>query len=297
MAKNKGTGSTVTSTQPAAGMSQLMSGAKGVFDSGNAWAPNTSSMVTPFSVQTKQAMSGMTNTANAAQPAFNQNFQNITGLTKDGGLNDLQDQQVSRLNPIANGDFLNGSPELDNLLSRTSADIGNTGNLMASAAGRYGSDSHAGTIAKNIGDVSSNLRYQDLGAQRSRQMDAIGSLFNAGTQQRGNVAAGTGQLSDAYNAQLSPFNTLSQVGAKNEDLYSRTLADKSRIFSEKQNAQTAPINWLANLLGAAGGGQQVTNTSQPSNPVAGGVGGALAGYDTFGGPLGALFGGGLGAFL
>lgn len=294
---NKSTGSTVTSTQPAPGMSQLMSGAKGVFDSGNAWAPNTSSMVTPFSTQTKQAMSGMTNTANSSIPAFDQNFKNITGLTQDGGLNTMQQQQVDRLNPIANGDRMNGNPYLNDLINRSADDIRLKGALNASGMGRYGSGGHEGVVDKAIGDMSGNLRYQNYGDEANRQMDAIGSLFNAGTQQRQNVAAGTGQLQDAYNARMGPYNTLSQVGAKNEDLYSRTLADKSRIFSEKQNAQTAPINWLANLLGAAGGGQQVTNTSQPSGGLPGAIGGATAGAGLFGGPLGALFGGGLGAFL
>lgn len=295
--QNKSTGSTTTTSTSPPGMSQLMSGAKGVFDKGTAWAPNTSSMVTPFSTQTNQAMTGMQNVANSSTGAFDQNFKNITGLTQDGGLNALQQQQVNRLNPIASGDRMNSNPYLEDLIKRSGDDIRYQTGLGASAMGRYGSGGHEGVTGKAIGDMSGNLRYQNYGDEANRQMDAIGSLFNAGTQQRQNVAAGTGQLSDAYNARLSPYNTLSQVGAKNEDLYSRTLADKSRIFSEKQNAQTAPINWMANLLGAAGGGQSVTNTSVPSNPLAGGVGGALAGYDTFGGPLGALFGGGLGAFL
>lgn len=293
---NKSTGSSVTSTQPSPGMSQLMGNAQGVFNSGSAWAPNTSSMVTPFSMQTKQAMSGMTGAANSAMPAFDQNFKNITGLTQDGGLNALQQQQVNRLNPIANGDRMNGNPYLDDLIKRSGDDIRYQTGLSASGMGRYGSGGHEGVLSKAIGDMSGNLRYQNYGDEANRQMDAIGSLFNAGTQQRENVAAGTGQLSDAYNAKLSPFNTLMQVGAKNEDLYSRTLADKARVFSEKQNAQTAPINWLANLLGAAGGGQQVTNTSVPSNSLASGVGGGLAAYGATGNPLLGLLGG-VGGFL
>lgn len=294
---SKSTGSTTTTSQPVPGMSQLMSGAKGVFDSGNAWAPNTSSMVTPFAKQTTQAMNGMTGAANSSIPAFDKNFANITGLTKDGGLNALQQQQVGRLDPIAAGDRMNGNPYLDDLIKRSGDDMRYQQGAIASGQGRYGSGGHEGVLAKAVGDMSGNLRYQNYGDEANRQMDAIGSLFNAGTQQRQNVAAGTGQLSDAYNARMQPFNTLMGVGAKNEDLYSRTLADKSRIFSEKQNAQTAPINWMANLLGAAGGGQSVTNTSVPSNPLGGAIGGGMAGYDIFGGPLGALAGGLGGAFL
>lgn len=294
---NKSTGSSVTSSQPAPGMSQLVSGAKGVFDSGNAWAPNTSSMVTPFANQTAQAMGSMTSAANTSLPAFNSNFNNVSSMTKDGGLNTLQDQQVARLNPIAAGDRMNGNPYLDDLIKRSGDDIRYQQGAIASGQGRYGSGGHEGVLSKAIGDMSGNLRYQNYGDEANRQMDAIGSLFNAGTQQRQNIAANTGQLTDAYNARLNPLNTLAGVGGKYEDLYSRQLADKSRIFSDKQNAQTAPINWLANLLGAAGGGQQVTNTSVPSNPLGGAIGGGMAGFDTFGGPLGALAGGLGGAFL
>lgn len=294
---NKSTGSTTTSFQPSMGMSQLMGNAKSVFDSGNAWAPNSSSMVTPFSQQTKNAMAGMQNIANQSSGAFTNNFNNITGLTRDGGLNDLQDQQVGRLQGIANGDRMNGNPYLDDLIKRSGDDIRYQQGAIASGQGRYGSGGHEGVVGKAIGDMSGNLRYQNYSDEANRQTDAIGSLFNAGTQQRQNVANGTGQLTDAYNARTAPSRTLAEIGTKNEDLYSRTLADRSRVFSENQNAQTAPINWLANLLGAAGGGQQVTNTSQPSGGLQGAIGGATAGAGLFGGPLGALFGGGLGAFL
>ena len=112
-------------------------------------------------------------------------------------------------------------------------------------------------LGKQIGDFSSNLRYQDYGAQQARQDDAInalfgmgtqgaaqrddaiGSLFNAGTQQRQNVAVGTQQLTDAFNARKNPYETLAEVGNRYEDLYSRTLQDQNRIFNEKKNAQTA----------------------------------------------------------
>lgn len=294
---SKTTGSTTTSTQPVPGMSQLMGNAKSVFENGSAWAPNTSNMVTPFSLPTQHAMTGMTQVANQSMQPFAQNFQNIAGLSKDGGLNNLQDQQVGRLQGIANGNRMKGNPYLEDLIKRSGNDIRYQTGLSASGMGRYGSGGHEGVMDKAIGDMSGNLRYQNYGDEANRQMDAIGSLFNAGTQQRQNVANGTGQMTDAYNARLNPYNTLSQVGRQNEDLYSRTLADKSRIFSDTQNSQTAPINWLANLLGAAGGGQKVTNTSEPSGGLSGAIGGATAGAGLFGGPLGALFGGGLGAFL
>jgi hypothetical protein len=286
------------------GMNQVLGSAQTIFNRGTAWAPNTTSMVTPLSAQTKNALAGMTNAANGAAPAFASNFNRVNQTLGDGGLNALQNEQVNRLqgmaggsgfnatqqqaldylNPIASGAARQNNPYLDDVISRGAQDIGNSANLMASAAGRYGSDSHAGALGKQIGDFSSGLRYQDYGAQQARQdsainqlfgmgttgasqkNDAIGSLFNAGTQQRQNVLGGTQQLSDAYNAQLQPYQTLSGVGDRYEDLYSRTLQDKNRIFNEKKNAQTDPVNWLANLAAAFQGGQQVQRTSTTNTP-------------------------------
>jgi hypothetical protein len=287
----KTTGTTTSSIQ---GMSNLMGNAQSVMNSGTAFAPYTASTVTPFSSQTTQGMNGMMGTANDSQGAFNNQFNNVTGLTQDGGLNDLQDQQVGRMQSFANGDRLKegGNPYLDDLIKRSGDDIRYQSGLSASSMGRYGSGGHEGVQSKAIGDMAGNLRYGNYEAETGRQMDAIGSLFNAGTQQRQNVASGTQQLNDAYQAKLSPYNTMMQVGAKNEDLYSRQLADQERIFREKQNSQTAPINWMANLLGAGQGGQTAQSTSDASSAAGRAAGGAIAGYGTFGGPLGALFGAG-----
>ena len=302
MAGGSKTTGTTTSSMP--GMNQVLGSAKSIFDNGTAWAPNTTSMVTPFSTQTRNALGGIQGIANSAMPLFNANLDRINKLQQDGGLNGLQNQQVNRLqgvaggsgfnatqqqaldylNPVASGAARQNNPYLDDVISRGAQDIGNSANLMASAAGRYGSDSHAGVLGKQIGDFSSNLRYQDYGAQQARQddainalfgmgtqgvsqrNDAIGSLFNAGTQQRQNVAAGTQQLTDAFNARKNPYETLAGVGNRYEDLYSRTLQDQNRVFNEKKNAQTDPVNWLANLASAFQGGQQIQRSSTTNTP-------------------------------
>jgi hypothetical protein len=317
MAGSSKTTSTTFQSQP--GVIDVLGTAKTIFDSGIPWVPDTSSHVTPFSAQTRAGLTGLYNQASDAntRSAFNNNFNNIANLTRDGGLNSLQNQQVGRLqgiadapiaegtsqfndaqrqaydylNPIAGGQARQSNPYLDEVIRRSSDDIGNSVNLQASAAGRYGSGTHQGALADAVGDMSANLRYQDYGAQQQRQdnainalfgmgsqanaqseadwgrrMDAIGSLFNAGREQRQNVLNSTQQLQDAYNAKLAPYQTMLGVGREYEGLQSRVLQDQARILQERKNALTDPVNWLANLAGAFQGGQQVTTQKTSESP-------------------------------
>lgn len=331
---SKSTGTTTT-TQSMPGVNDILGWGKSVAQNGNAWAPNTSSQVTPFSTATMAGLKGLNSTAQGAVNPFANNFTRIKETVGDGGLNNLQDQQVARLqgmaggnglnsiqqnalnllNPIAQGKEMQGNPYLQGVIDRGSQDIANTANLMASGAGRYGSDSHAQALGKNIADFAGGLRFQDYNNQLGRrdaaiqnvfgmgttgqgqQQNAISSLFNAGTQQRNNVLAGTQQLKDAYDARLDPYRAMMGVGSAYEGKNQALLNDASRIFDAKQNSTRAPVDWLAGLANLFQGGGQQTVTTQPSNAVGGGLGGAIAGYDTFGGPLGALFGGLGGAFL
>lgn len=293
---NKNSGSqTSYSSQP--GVSDILGPAKSIMNSGTAWKPNTTSQVTPFSRQTRTGLTGMQHNAQGATPAFHANFGRVNATLGDGGLNDLQDQQVGRLQSQASGGMLQNNPYLDEVINRTSQDIGNASNLAASAAGRYGSGAHQGVTQDAVGDMSAKLRYDDYGRERGYMQDAIGSLFNAGTTQRNNILGGTQQLQSAYDATNDPSRTMLGVGSAFENKNSQVLADQDRIFREKQNAITAPVNWGANLFSAYNGGTQIQNQYQPSGGLAGGLGGALAGYDIFGGPLGGLAGGLGGAFL
>lgn len=320
--QNKQTGGSSTSVT-APGMNDILGSAKWLFNSGAAWAPDTSSHVTPFSTQTQNALKGITDVANSSRPAINANFNRVSATLADGGLNDLQDQQVNRLQGIAGGNGLNaqqqqgsdwlktiagggdqnGNPFLDDMIKRGSQDIANSDNLMASLGGRYGSGSHTGVLGKDIADFAGNARYKDYSEQQTRkdsairdyfgmgttgfgqQADAIGSLYNAGTAQRANQLAGTNQLQDAYNLRLSPMQAIGKVGSAYENKNQQILDDKSRIFRETQNGMTGPVDWLAKLANQYQGG--TTTTPQTSNPVASALGGGMAGYDIFGGPIGA----------
>ena len=351
-------------------MKDILGNAKWLFNSGAAWTPNQTSKVTPFSTQTRQALTGMNRQATGAAPLFQQNLKNVWKTINDGGLNDLQDQQVGRLQGIAGGNGLNdmqqqaanqyagvmggnglndiqqsgsdmlqkiaaggdmqNNPYLEDVIKRSSGDIANSDNLMASLGGRYGSGSHQGVLEKDIGDMSSNLRFNDYSNQQARRdaairdyfgtgttgygqknqatgnfadlgtagfgqkADAIGSLYNAGTQQRSNKLAGTGQLADAFSAEMDPYKVMGQVGSTLEGKNQQQIGDATRIFNENKASLTDPLNWLSAL--ASGYTQQNQTQNTNTNPLLNMFGGAIKGYDTFGGPKGGIFGGLTGLF-
>ena len=97
---------TTTKSQPYA--NDLLGWGKSIVNSGDAWKPDTTSHVVPFSTQTTDAMKGLTDAAKSGQNYANENFFRVAGQLRDGGLNNLQDQQVGRLQSIANAPIAQG---------------------------------------------------------------------------------------------------------------------------------------------------------------------------------------------
>lgn len=271
--------------------------ATNLYKSGVGFQPYTGSTVVPYAQQSMQGMNAMQGAAEGAQGAFNQNFQNVGNAVGQGGLNQLQQQSIDRLQPFANGDMLNGNPHLDRMITRGAEDIGSQTNLLAGSAGRYGSGAHTGVLAREIGDMANTMRYNDFNTQQGRQMDAIGSIFNAGQQQFGNQMQGTNALMNAYGGMMAPGETMQGVGANYEDLATRTMNDQLRIFNETQNAPWAALERLNAVASGAGqlGNSTQTQAQGPSR-LTSGLGGALGGAALGLGPIGALGGGLLGAF-
>jgi len=323
---------TGSQTQTMPGMNQILGNAAYIYNAGRAWAPNTTSSVTPFATQTKNALSGLEGAARGATGSFGNSFNQLSATLQDGGLNDMQDQQAGRLQQFAGGNGLNGmqnegagwlqkiagggemqnNPYLEDTIKRGSQDIANSDNLMASINGRYGSGSHEGVLQKNIGDFAGGLRFNDYNNQLQRrdsairdyfgmgstghdqQTDAINSLYNIGSQQRENQIAAPGQLEAGFNSSLAPWTTLGKVGSAYEQQNQKILNDRNRVFDESKNSLTAPVNWLSNLANSYKGGQQITN--EQYNPIMNALGGAASGYNLFGGPIGGVAGGLAGYF-
>lgn len=274
--------------------------AQSAYKSGIGSQPFMGSTVVPYAKQTTQAMGQLQSGANSALPAFQRQFQNVVNNAKgtgtNPGWNPVQQESVNQLRKMAGGSMLNANPYIDKVIDNSSRDIAGASNLMASAAGRYGSGGHQNVTEKNIGDMSSNLRYQNYGDERARQMDAIGSVYNAGQQHQDNINRNTAALQQAYEAMQSPSQTLMDVGGMNEDLFGRQLNDQLRIFQGQQDQpwnQIGRLNAIASGAGSMGSSGQTT--AQGPSRVSSALGGALGGYSMFG-PLGALGGGALGLF-
>lgn len=268
-----------------------------LYKSGVGSQPYTGSTVVPFAKQTTQAMNDMAKNASSWQGELRNNFSNVWGNASNGGLNELQMGSVDKLKAMADGSMMNGNPYIDQVIGNTSDDIGKSSNLMASAAGRYGSGGHQGVIADAVGDVSSRMRMQNYDTERGYMQDAIGSLFNAGQQQQNNINANTGALSSAYDLAMKPGQTLMDIGGMYEDLQGRQMNDQMRLFNEKQNQgwnQIGRLNAIASGAGQMGNTGQTT--AQGPNRMGAGLGGALSGY-AMGGPMGAALGGLGGYFL
>jgi hypothetical protein len=289
----KKTGS-ATSYKTSPYMNEILGAAKNIFNTGQAWAPDTSSHVTPFATQTSQALGGLQNAATGSQGAFDQNFNRVSATLAQGGLNDRQTQSANWLQNIAAGGEMQNNPYLEDTINRGSQDIANSTNLMASLGGRYGSGGHEGVLQNSIGDFAGGLRFQDYGNQQARRDAAMRDYFNIGSQERANVMQGGQDLTNAYNAKLTPWQTLGKVGSAYEAKNQQVLDDKARIFDETQAGMRGPVDWLANLANAYQGGGAVQ--SKEYNPAANAVSGAIKGYDIFGGPIGAAAGGLAGYF-
>jgi hypothetical protein len=159
-----------------------------------------------------------------------------------------------------------------------------------SMAGRYGGGAHqlaaadaSGQYMNTIGDMSSQMAYQNYGDERQRQIQ--GMLF----------------APELANQDYRDIGMLGQAGA-GYDQYNQALINANR---EKWDyGQTADMQHIANYLGLLNGSPYQTQTTkaptQGSNAVTGGIGGALTGaslgssFGPFGTGVGALLGGGAG---
>lgn len=274
----------------------------------------TGSTVVPWSSQTQQGMGQIQNAANA-----NSGGRGLSGQYQDlinqGGLSDAQQKAMAGMsntaaNPFnsyqsaalkntqntANSSFnINANPAFQQVLQQAQAGARDAVNMSAGGAGRYGSGVHQGNLASEVGELTSRMVGQEYNNWQNRRDSANQNLFNMGqagvnTQQNAQNAlfgmgqAGIGNLGTAYNGLGKPAQDLMQVGAMNEDLATRQMNDRLRIFNDKANApwnQLGRLNAIASGAGSLGGTQ---TTAQPGqNPWLTGLGYGATGLGLLGG--------------
>jgi hypothetical protein len=89
----------------------------------------------------------------------------------------LLDKSRGYFDSVLSGDYLKeGNPYLNDVIDNSNQDITESAASLFSGAGRYGSAYHQGTLGREIGRNSSNLRYQDYANERGMQDSAAGRL-------------------------------------------------------------------------------------------------------------------------
>lgn len=285
MSKGGGKTKTTTTTEPWSGVKPYLLGgykdAKNLYENG---APDyyPYQTVGPMSSYTKNALD-----ATAQRAAYG---------------SDVTRAAQGQLTDTINGDYLNSNPYLQGAINAAVQPITNafSSEVMPgidsnfSAAGRYGSglqgqayDDANAQLAQQIGNVSSQMAYQNYGDERQRQMQAM--LFAPQMAAQDYIDLGMlGQAGQGY------------------DQYNQNLINADiQKWNYNNNADWNFLNDYIGLLNGATGGSSTTTQPNQSGGVGGaitgGLGGLLAGASAgsaipgLGTGLGAILGGIFGA--
>ena len=281
MAKNQTTQTSTNSpwdpAQPA--LKTGLQDAQNLYAGGVGGAVDTTSHVIPFSQQTMQSMNAGQNMANQNLGGHGLSGQ-YQGIINNGGYNQNQMDALSGIRNTANSTFdpMNQAG-FGSVLKQAQDSAMNGVNASASGAGRYGSGQHMQGVAKSVGDVTGGLLNQEWNNFNNRQSQAQNQLFNAGQTGMGNLGA-------AYQGMQMPLDTLGKIGGAYEDLATRQMNDRTRIFDAQNNnpwMQLARLNGVASGMGSMGGTSSGTATAPGANPFGQVAGGLLGLSGLFGG--------------
>jgi len=261
--------------QPA--LNTALSGAQKLYDKGVGAQVYSGSTVVPWADETTDAMGGIEqmSRSNLSGRGLSGQYQNVIN---NGGFNSSQLDALKNTRNLANSTY-SVSPELQAVLDQTGAQVANQVNLGASAAGRYGGGLHQGAVAKNVGEITNNAVLSDYQNFQGRRDAANNSLFGMGQQ-------GFGNLGTAYTGMQAPAQDLMTVGSMEEDLKTRNMNDKLRIFSEQQNLPWENVSRLNAIASGAGSLGGTTRQTQPGqNPFLTALGYGATGAGLLGGFL------------
>lgn len=143
------------------------------------------------------------------------------------------------LKGTAQGQYLGGSPYLDDIIAKGSQNVADQTNQMFAAGGRYGSAAHQGTVSDSVANYAGQLRNQNYQQERDRQMQAAGTLENA---QQGRLGIQAGAASGM--AGIQGQNIGNSMNAQGQNIANR-LAAAGQLGQLGQQR-------FGNMMGAAG---------------------------------------------
>jgi hypothetical protein len=274
-----------------------MSDAQSLYNQGVGAQPWTGPTTPGLSSQSQQALNQTESIANQGNPLGQQAYSGTLGLLQSGGMSDPQVQAQAPLWNIANNPQVN--PGLQDMLKANDARITDNVNGEFSAAGRYGSDDHAQTLARNLGQSDNAAITQDYNQGVQNQMSAANSL-NTNYGQGLSRSLYADQLTPSLYSQLyTPSQQLGQVGSAYDAQNSQQLQNAMNAWSASQNTpwqQLAQLNAIGTQQGQLGGTSNSSSATFNAQPT--GVNKFLTGLTTgagVGGAIGGPWGAGLGA--
>lgn len=221
------------------------------------------------------------------------------GQTGQNAINTLQGGGAAQdyLTGTARGDYLNGSPYLDDIISKNAQDIGTQTNQLFAAGGRYGSAAHQGTLADSIGNMSNQLRNQNYQFERGNQLNAANALESsqvnralgaAGLENQGfqNMLGMISQLPTIQGNKVFDANQQMGIGGQIDQRTQQGLNDLINQWTQLDNEDWARLGGLISAAQGVAGpyGTQTQTSKQPMNLF-----GALAGL--LAAPSSSVFGG------
>lgn len=199
----------------------------------------------------------------------------------------------NELGATAGGDFLGGNPQFGAVADSIRREVEPAVASSFAAAGRGGSPLHSAAVAKEMTSALAPYAYGNYESERGRQVGAQSQRAGIYEGGQNRQLAGLGGMSGTYGrerglqadaARFAPelaredyydASKLAEVGASNEDLTERAIADAmGRFGSTQPSAGLEHVRDFIGSLTAIPGGQ----TTQPvyGSPIAQGLGGAAS---------------------
>jgi hypothetical protein len=285
-------------------LTDVMTQAKGLYDSGAGYHPWQGDFVAGLSGDSNAGMDMLRQTANAPRTFFDTTQSKMLDMMNTQGISSNMENAMAPLWATARGEMLSGpdspNPYLTGLLNQSDEAIMSKVASLASGSGRYGSGAMGSTLGKAMGDSRNAILYQNYDAERQRQLAASGLLtqtYGQGLDRMGQAASFLPQIEQL---RYDPAMRMMGLGSILDQRAQAELEGQISRWDAEQNApwqRLSAYNSIVAPMGQQGGTIVQTAPAQKSgNPITGGLGGAMSGLALTGGnPLGAIFGGLLGA--
>lgn len=222
-----------------------------------------------FNSYQKDALGGLTMAANNAENrymrmlengGFNQSQQQalgsirrnfdsnqgiFQGLLNSGGLTDDQRLAMDNYRTTATSKFdPNADPNFQKVLSSALDAAGDSVNLSAAAAGRYGSGAHQGVLGKTTGNLANSMLSNEYNNWQNRRDQANANLFAGGQ-------TGVGNMTNAYGTMQGAANNLMQMGQVGIDNIDRQFGNLLNANGQLFNAGQAGLGNIQNAYNIA----------------------------------------------